>query len=156
MGKAIFLAKPYQVSTDHCSHSLLAPECNESRLTNSIKAVVIEPAAVPVVETVSDDQQAAHFKLSLRVTSEVGDRHAEKKVKKAIADQSLKKYQGIKPQKGDWDFELVIPFTDDKDLSRKVYELEWEMKLLGDLDDCVVGVELARVWGGAIEKRTVC
>ena len=76
--------------------------------------------------------KAIRVNLWLRVENNSKFVRGKKRVRSDIENYILRRYDMRKPNKNGWEYELTIPYKDDKDLDNTVYDMLAEMNSQAD------------------------
>ncbi|MBF0231067.1 MAG: recombinase family protein [Desulfamplus sp.] len=109
---------------------------------------VSRPALVNFIETRGlSDKKSIKVELWLRVENNSKFVRGKSKVRKHIEDFILSEYDMKKPDKDGWEYELTIPYENDKDLDDKINSMLQEMDSEADMRNCFIEADVTAMDG---------
>ncbi|MBF0302666.1 MAG: recombinase family protein, partial [Desulfamplus sp.] len=109
---------------------------------------VSRPALVNFIETRGlSDKKSIKVQLWLRVENNSKFVRGKSKVRKHIEDFILSEYDMKKPDKDGWEYELTIPYENDKDLDDKINSMLAEMDSEADMRNCFIEADVTAMDG---------
>ncbi|MBF0303951.1 MAG: recombinase family protein, partial [Desulfamplus sp.] len=109
---------------------------------------VSRPTLVNFIETRGlSDKKSIKVQLWLRVENNSKFVRGKSKVRKHIEDFILSEYDMKKPDKDGWEYELTIPYENDKDLDDKINSMLQEMDSEADMRNCFIEADVTAMDG---------
>ncbi|BDM83556.1 IS1096 element passenger TnpR family protein [Acaryochloris marina] len=105
---------------------------------DAIQLKVVEPDILPPIQAVDLPSNVVQVGLTLEVLG-----RKKGKVRREIEERVLSPYQMVKLKPRGNEYELTVLVEEDEDLSAILAQMEWEMQVLGELDECLVKVKLS-------------
>ena len=104
---------------------------------------VSRPTIVNFIRTRKiNNNRAIKIHLYLRVENNSKFVRGKKKVRQEIEDYILRQYDMKIPGPNDWEYELTIPYKNEKDLDNTIYDMLSEMERTADYRNCFIEVDV--------------
>lgn len=109
---------------------------------------VSRPTLVNFIETRGlSDKKSIKVQLWLRVENNSKFVRGKSRVRKHIEDFILSEYDMKKPDKDGWEYELTIPYENDKELDDKINRILQEMDSEADMRNCFIETDITAMDG---------
>ncbi|MGD9731496.1 MAG: recombinase family protein [Desulfamplus sp.] len=109
---------------------------------------VSRPTLVNFIETRGlSDKKSIKVQLWLRVENNSKFVRGKSRVRKHIEDFILSGYDMKKPDKDGWEYELTIPYENDKELDDKINRILQEMDSEADMRNCFIETDITAMDG---------
>ena len=132
--KGVFLENKGEVEREPMSLEELVG-ADEVSNDETARLEAVEPDILPTIQAVDLPSNVVQVGLTLEVSGK-----KKGKVRREIEDRVLSPYQMVKLKPRGNEYELTVLVEEDDDLSSILTQMEWEMEVLGELDECSVKV----------------
>ncbi len=120
---------------------------NRITVTNFVKSRKLQDTAFKTSNNSKDQLKTIKVKLWLRVENNSPFVRGKGKVRSEIEEECLERYDMKKPQNGSWDYEITIPYTDDKDLDKIIDEILSEAHSIANRRNCFIETDVREIGG---------